>query len=341
VVKTLTVTVENRDPEVKATATAPTLATLTAAGPHTPVAPAKPLKNENDDNTLNLYSVSLPVGGQFTDPDAADAGKLTYTITSGRQDVVVQDGGTCKTASCKVWVDIVTRRISADEFDLNVVATDAAKATSAAVMFPIRMEPPAEQTYNVEQFKVTYNFRPIAVGYRAVTEHTLVFKHPDDDPEGTRVMGFVFADALIAKLTEIQSLAVTPADPAAPNAMPDSPSGFPVPGVANPPDALYGVSTPTALADDASANGSLSTFTVNTTGRVSVAAVRAGTASTEALAVSASADPVLAFTVSGVGTGTIEIGYHVWWDEDGEGGSKLAKWHSAKETLAVTVEAVD
>ena len=60
-----------------------------------------------------------------------------------------------------------TRRTSADEFDLNVVATDAAKATSASVAFPIRMEPPAPQTYNVEQFEVTYNFRGVSVGYRA------------------------------------------------------------------------------------------------------------------------------------------------------------------------------
>ena len=57
-----------------------------------------------------------------------------------------------------------------------------------------------------------------------------------------------------------------------------------------------------------------------------------------------------------MGTGTIEIGYHVWWDEDGPGMAaesrlpirltacnrdKKAKWHSAKETLTVTVVAVD
>ena len=176
--KILTVTVDNRAPEVKATADPP-LVTMVPWKEHAPEAPAKAMKNANGDYALNLYSVVLPAGAQFSDPDDADAGKLAYTITPSRQDVIVQDGGTCTTASCTVWVDIVTRRTSADEFDLNVVATDAAKATSASVAFPIRMEPPAPQTYNVDQFKVTYNFRPVSVGYRGMTEHTLVFKRPD------------------------------------------------------------------------------------------------------------------------------------------------------------------
>ena len=351
VVKTLTVTVENRPPEENAKATAPTLATLIAAKAHAPVAPAKPMKNENDDNTLNLYSVVLAAGAQFTDPDTADAGKLTYTITPGRQDVVVQDGGTCKTASCTVWIDIITRRISADEFDLNVVATDAAKATSAAVMFPIRMEPPAAQTYNVEQFKVTYNFRPVAVGYRAVTEHKLVFKHPDEDATSP-LKGFLFAEALKADLDAIAGLADGASPPAA---LPDAPANYPV-TVGTAPNALYGVSAPPALAEDDDDDGSISVYTVKATGRVSVAAMTKDVVPVPALTLvqdsaAAGMDATLAFTVSGVGNGTIEIGYHVWWDEDGdtvEGqdgapdtGTKKAKWYAAKETLTVTVVAVD
>ena len=344
VVKTLTVTVENRDPEVNATATAPTLLTLEPEKDHTPVPPAKALKNENGDNTLKLYSVSLPVGAQFTDPDTADVGKLTYTITPSRQDVVVQDGGTCKTASCTVWIDFITRRISADEFDLNVVATDAAKATSAPVMFPIRMENPAPQTYNVEQFKVTYNFRPVAVGYRAVTEHKLVFKHPDEavDPP---LKGFLFAEALTADLEAIAALVT---GLTAPNANPDAPSDYPVTSGTSP-EALYGVSAPPALADEDEDDGRISVYTVKATGRVSVAAMTKDAVPVPALNLvlntAENDDASLAFTVSGVGTGTIEIGYHVWWDEDGPKvgatGTKLAKWHSAKETLTVTVVAVD
>ena len=354
VVKTLTVTVENRNPE-KSTAAAPTLLTLMDAKDHTPVPPAKALKNENGDNTLKLYSVSLPVGAQFTDPDTADVGKLTYTITPSRQDVVVQDGGTCKTATCTVWVDIVTRRISADEFDLNVVATDAAKATSAAVMFPIRMEPPVAQTYNVEQFKVTYNFRPVAVGYRAVTEHKLFFKHPDD-MDGAPRDGFLFAEALTLT-ADFDAIAALGSGVTAPTADPNMPGDYPVTGNAPVPNALYGVSAPPALTMTTTQqdnDGNISVYTVKATGRVSVAAMTKEAVPAPALVLvddDAATDSSLAFAVSGVGTGTIEIGYHVWWDEDGTmvaatptapaTGTKPAKWYSAKETLTVTVVAVD
>ena len=106
-------------------------------------------------------------------------------------------------------------------------------------------------------------------------------------------------------------------------------------------------------------------YTVKTTGRVSVTAKRAGDPAMDALKLVSAADagaadvddPTLAFTVTGVGPGTIEIGYHVWWDEDGETvpaveateedpakpatGTKKAKWHSATRKLSVNVVAVD
>ena len=202
---TLTVIVENRAPKLNSKADAPILMALTP-GMHTPPAgsTAKALKNENGDNTLSLYYVELDASGQFKDPDAAEdvAGKLTYKITSSRDDVVIQDGSTCTTATtakCKVWVDIVNRRDGVDEFDLNVVAEDSDKETSPEVPFPIRMEDPAEQSYNVEQFKVTGNLRPITVGYRATTEHELVFKHPD-----AAMRGFLFADLLQKSLADIR-----------------------------------------------------------------------------------------------------------------------------------------
>ena len=130
--------------------------TLTGPVPH--VRPtgntAPPLKNENGDNDLQLYSIELSAAGQFKDPDVAEraAGKLTYRITASRADVIVQDGSPCTTATtakCKVWVDIVARRTGVDEFNLNVVAEDSDKATSPSVSFPIRMENPAPQEYNV------------------------------------------------------------------------------------------------------------------------------------------------------------------------------------------------
>ena len=84
--------------------------------------------------------------------------------------MVIQDGSTCTTATtatCKVWVDIVRGATMSNEFNLNVVAEDSDMATSPSVSFPIRMENPAKQTYNVEQFRESGNFRSIKVGYRA------------------------------------------------------------------------------------------------------------------------------------------------------------------------------
>ena len=149
VAETLTVIVENRAPKLNSKADDPILMALTGPVEHTRPAgsTAKPLKNENGDNTLKLYHVELNASGQFKDPDAAEdvAGKLTYKITSSRDDVVIQDGSTCTTATtakCKVWVDIVARRTGVDEFNLNVVAEDSDKETSPSVSFPIRMETP-------------------------------------------------------------------------------------------------------------------------------------------------------------------------------------------------------
>ena len=124
--------------------------------------------------------------------------------------MIVQDGSPCTTATtakCKVWVDIVARRTGVDEFNLNVVAEDSDKATSASVSFPIRMEDPAPQMYKVEQYNVTYNFRPVKVGYRAGTEHELVFKHPDEAvvTPADRLRGFLFAEEYKKKLEAIRA----------------------------------------------------------------------------------------------------------------------------------------
>ena len=328
-----------------------------------------------------LYSIDLPAKGQFEDPDFADRadGKLKYKITSSRDDVFIQDGSPCTTtattATCKVWVDIAARRPMVNEFNLNVMAEDSDMAPSPSVSFPIRMENPAKQTYNVQQFRESGDFRSIVVGYRAETEHALVFKHPDESvtTAANRLRGFLFAEELI---NDLNVSAALPDPVILMVAEPDVPKGYPVAADAEDVvEALYGVSAPPALAvhtvtggveaqDGDAADGSISVYTVETTGRVSVAAMTkepAGpalvletfeTAADDASDTDIATDATLAFTVTGVGTGTIEIGYHVWWDEDGPQmpgdtaedpatGTKKAKWHFAKETLKVTVVAVD
>ena len=365
VVKTLTVVVQNRPPGPHPTAPVITKRTLTGPVSHVPPigAPAtkRALKNENGDDGLQLYYVSLPVAGQFKDPDADD--QLTYKITSSREDVLVRDGSSCTLSPCKVWVDILKKRNS-DDFDLDVVAEDPDKATSTVtVMFPISMEYPAKQTYNVHQ-RTTGSFRSITVGDRSSdeTEHTLKFIPTDPAADGHTTNAndwheFVLADRLIRKLDEIEALvpstqnAVTPSD----NATAITPVGVPPATGTAPNKIVYYNEVLPDLAKRTSVpigDAMIDAYTVNTTGRVSVAPKRIGT-SMESLTFGSGEDtdaatettendiePALVFTVSGVGPGTIEIGYHVWWDADGDGAAE-AKWHSVKETLAVTVVAVE
>ena len=356
VAATLTVTVKNRAPEPYSKAPALTLMMLSGPVPHARPAAntVPPLMNENNDYGLELYYINLPAQGQFEDPDADEnaPGMLKYKITSSRDDVIVQDGDTCttaKTTKCKVWVDIVARRDGVDAFNLNVVAEDTDMATSPSVSFPILMEYPAKQIYDVLQFKANGDFRAVTVGYRADTEHELVFKHPVE----MDMRGFLFAEEYIKTLGEIQTLntATNPGD-VVDQADPDAPSGVPV-TVGTPTNALYGKSKPADLLSNDGIADIIDTYTINTTGRVSVAGMTKERAAALTLVADDAAegdDATLAFTVTGVGTGTIEIGYHVWWDEDGAAsdptvvpatGTKKAKWHSATRKLRVTVVAVD
>ena len=250
VAATLTVIVENRAPGLKATRVVPT-SPLSLEGP---TAHARPtgnttptLTNENNGNVLNLYHVSLNASGQFKDPDADEnvAGKLTYKITSSRDDVIVQDGSACTTATtatCKVWVDIAARRTGVDEFNLNVVAKDSDMATSASVSFPISMEDPASQMYNVEQYRADGDFRSIAVGYRATTEHELVFKHPVD-----AMFGFLFAEELIKNLKAIKDIE-TSATQLVDAVETNDPGGFIPKGGTEHQTIFYGTSSPPSLA---------------------------------------------------------------------------------------------
>ena len=357
--ETLTLIVENRAPELNATAVAPALATLLPAAEHMrPTgSTAQPLMNEGDNDVLNLYSIILSVAGQFKDPDAADntVGKLTYKITPSRADVIVQDGSTCTPTAtlttCKVWVDIVQRRASVDEFNLNVVAEDPDKAASPSVSFPVRMENPAVQTYSIAQFMASNNFRNVTVGYRAGTEHKFVFEHPG--VAGTT--GFLFAQEYVDDLDDTATAATaagrTVTVPST-NADPDTPGGVaPVAPATGQTMVYYNNQPLPALATrDPVPDGDamVDVYTVKTTGRVKVAAEKADMPGTDTLTfgtpnITTPADAVdadLVFTVEGVGQGTVEIGYHVWWDADGDGPG-ASKWHSDTKTLTVTVVAVD
>ena len=355
--ETLTVIVENRAPELSATAVAPALDTLTEALHMRPTgSKAQPLMNEGGNDVLNLYSIDLSVAGQFKDPDAADntVGKLTYKITPSRADVIVQDGSTCTPTAtltmCKVWVDIVQRRASVDEFNLNVVAEDPDKAASPSVSFPVRMENPADQTYSVAQFMASNNFRKVTVGYRAGTEHKFVFEHPDT--AGTA--GFLFAQEYVDDLDDIATAATaagrTMTVPST-NADPNAPAGVVPVSPATRQTKVYYNNQPLPaladLADEPDGDAMIDVYTVKTTGRVKVAARKADmpdmdtlTFGTDTTPPAAAEDADLVFTVEGVGQGTVEIGYHVWWDADGDGPG-ASKWHSATKTLTVTVVAVD
>jgi hypothetical protein len=320
VVKTLTVTVENRAPVRKTPLMVPGLESVRAAVGH------PTLKTKNDEIpevALMLYKVSVAPGGFFKDDDAADI--LTYEITSERQDVVIQAGTACAVSPCEVWLDIVTRRGSVNEFNLHVVAVDSAKEKSPVLAFPYRSADPVAQTYTTAQFATTDDFRAITVGRREGVGHKLIFDAvPMPDGTAGTANGFAFAHAWVAK---VEALNTTDTVNPNPNVTTDGTSAT-VP----PKNVAYGVSVPPTPVAGAAVNGTVIFYTVKATGSVTAP---------NALTISTTSDqPEMTFKVDGPGAGTIEVGFHIWYDQDGTGvgGEKhTAKWHSAKETLTVTV----
>ena len=274
-----------------------------------------------------------------------------------------------------VWVDILKKRNS-DDFEpgCRCVRIGTKATSTVTVMFPISMEYPANQIYYVEQ-RTTGSFRSIIIGDRSSveTEHTLKFKPSAPATDGHKESPlfwyeFVLADKLISRLDGMAGL-VPDGQPGV--AAPSTIAGFDINEPTGVPPATATGAAPTKVyyntvlpdlakrATPPLGDAMINAYTVNTTGRVSVVSEKVGT-SDESLTFGNGEntvgtdpepmEPELVFTVSGVGAGTIEIGYHVWWDEDGptvpaSGGNpatatKKAKWHFATETLTVTVIAV-
>ena len=329
----ITVTVENSDPELDDKR--PRFVALHLAD-----------EDANGDDPRDRYSVSLDVSKQFKDDDQHQ-GDLSYKITSSRNDVVIHSGETCSTPMCKVVVDIVVRRAGVNTFDLLVVAMDTAGGESLPATFSVHMENPRPQdNYMIKEVSDADDW-PLKVGHRAGVAHTLTFTDPDvlRTPEHRYAAntalddGLQFADEFsieIARIDELDTtddigIATTHTD----NVVTTVTHG--VPGI------IYGSSVlPKPIADgndDPESDGTLDTYTVTSTGKVTVD--KDGSLSAASLA----ANPELKFLVTGTGAGSITIGYHIWYDPDGDTdtsvtpntGTKPAKWYTVKRTVKVMV----
>ncbi len=348
VAKTLTVVVENRDPVRKTPLAEPGLGQLGDAVQH----PTLKTMNTPDKQPLMLYQITVSPDTYFKDNDASDV--LTYEITPSRDDVVIQAGGKCSATPCTVWLDIVRNRAGVNEFALEVEAVDSALNKSVVLAFPYRMDVPVPQTYKTLQFATSYDFRAITVGNRVGAKHDLTFDVvPPDMVVATTIDdlgGFAFAHAYIAKLAVTSAAITTGATGFAKFAVTTiadidaDPSASPAPANDDEGQVHYGRSTPPAPTP------AVATETADTDGTIYAYTVKAGGhgRSASMLKVDGTGDPELVFQVDGVGAGTIEVGFHIWLDLDGEtsttdpitGNRHEAKWHSAKETLTVTVVSV-
>ena len=243
---------------------------------------------------------------------------MSYKFSVSRADVVIQQGDMCTTVPCVVWIDLIRKA----RFDLTVVAVDPSGGESGVLPFPIKEASPPGQKYTVRQRPSNDDFIGITVGRREGINHTLTF---DAVPAATLVEGFGFVAALRGKVggyTPDPSVTV-PAD---------------VIAIVDPDDkdtdstdhnVLYGVSRPPTnrTADDAPADDVVYTVKATTSNlKPSMLTLTSG-------------KPSLMVEIIGTGTGTIEIGYHIWYDEDGTaaGKTKPAMWHSSSESLTVTV----
>ena len=342
------VTVENRAPRRATPIVDPMLMDLVGPMTRSVVPPVYNLNN--DGNKLNLYKATVPVGTHFKDDDAEHNSALTYTIKSSREDVVIQAGGSCAASPCEVWVDITTRRPKVYEFNLNVIAVDPLKEMSSPLAFPVIIEDPAPQTYLTRQVRKEGAFRTITVGNRSDVNHTLDFDKVDQ--VAAAHVGFTFATKY---LDDLRAAAIP---------LPSGQSSADgiiaiIAAAGNTKNVWYGVSTPpdltvtendVVMVDTASAEtATRHAYTVKASGRVLTATNlqvegtdASDTTTVPSVPIRVVDQPQLLFKISsgGAGTGTIEIGYHVWWDKDGALDKHKPQWHSTKQVLTVTVKPV-
>ena len=198
-------------------------------------------------------------------------------------------------------------------FDLILKATDPVGAVSDEVMIPVRLKLPLPQMYLVDQTRT--GFRPVTVGYRNA-KHTMEL---GDWP--TAETGFYFAEAAIGKLKGPDGISLVVPDT-------EISSG----------EIAVMTAAPTDVdADVAPANTQV--IVIKASGRVNDLAAAD-------LTWASGANPMLMFSVSGAGSGTITLTYYVWADKDGKNDSDVTPdtldvdtWKKAAEaTIVVTVK---
>ena len=320
VVTTIKVTVPNRMPVINTETPTP------APFPLTETTYGKVNLN-GDAPGVKAYAVALgDLAGYFKDADAND--KLTFTIDSEHDSVLVKMGGTCAATPCTVKVDVL-EEIGPATFDLSVIAKDPEGATSPAKMFEVLVDDPRTQAYKV--YQNSKGFRAITVGDRRDVKHDLTVQGYDSTPDaaGGEVTTLWFIDTFIAKLvmdaagaTTTTGLADTEADVIGTSTVATGAT-----------DLVLVDSAPAVLAIDAPVTQRL---VVTSTGAVKASDLSKLT----------TANAMLKLEVVGSGSGMVKFDYYVWADlntaDNVVNGSPVLnpKWHMTSATLKVTVKKV-
>ena len=314
--ESITVTVPNRKPEPNAAMKPPT---LTLSVPM--LSKKQDSTNKNGDSGPMVFDVITPsappvssvqFSTYFKDKDGADKSSLVYSITTSREDVLVHNGGTCKSQSaCAIQLDVLKKAGGEGaQLYLEVTAKDSMGAISDPVRFPVVSKNPAMQTYITDKFADGY--RGITVGFRDVNHKVQI------DP--------------------LESVLKAPDAPASTTTPKETLAAFS--GVADTPLVAY----------TTAATGSTTAFIV--LGTLEVPALPAtGTQDMQVVAVawsdniasvslsgvsSPTEDDTVTFSVKGPGSGKISFVYYVL---DATSGTFM--WIKSKNTVVLPVTVVD